>query len=105
MPRPIVGRAGRGRAGARRARAVAPQYFWLWAPVNFDDVCTHFDVNEHADGQHWHHSGFCAPVLGEPASDPVLDTGGLSVSAQPMASVDCKSTGRPAPPPPAPRSR
>jgi hypothetical protein len=41
-----------------------PQFFWLWAPVNFDDVCTHFDVNEDARGVAWHESGFVVPVGG-----------------------------------------
>ncbi len=68
---------------------MAPQFYWLWAPVNFDDVCTHFDVNEHGDGQQWHRSGYVIPVLGDAATDPVLDTGGLSVSAEPMSSVQC----------------
>ena len=68
---------------------MAPQFYWLWAPVNFDDVCTHFDVNEHGDGQQWHRSGCVIPVLGDAATDPVLDTGGLAVSAEPMSSVQC----------------
>ena len=68
---------------------MAPQFYWLWAPVNFDDVCTHFDVNEHGDGQQWHRSGYVIPVLGDAATDPVLDTGGLAVSAEPMSSVQC----------------
>jgi hypothetical protein len=34
------------------------QFFWLWAPVNFDDLCTHMDCNEYADGRRWHESGF-----------------------------------------------
>ena len=68
---------------------MAPQFYWLWAPVNFDDVCTHFDVNEHGDGQQWHRSGYVIPVLGDAATDPVLDTGGLGVSAEPMSSVQC----------------
>jgi hypothetical protein len=38
------------------------QFYWLWAPVNFDDVCTHFDVNEHGDGRRWHETGFVVPV-------------------------------------------
>ncbi len=67
----------------------APQFYWLWAPVNFDDVCTHFDVNEAADGQQWHHSGFVVPALADADTDPVRDTGGLAVSAEPMASVSC----------------
>lgn len=63
-----------------------PQYCWLWAPINFDDCATHFDVNETERGERWHQSGFVLPVLGE--GDPVLDTGGLTVSAEPMRSVD-----------------
>ena len=63
-----------------------PQFFWLWAPINFDDGATHFDVNETADGARWHWSGFDVPAIGP--ADPVLDTGGLAVSAQPMRSVD-----------------
>ena len=27
-----------------------PQFYWLWAPVSFDDVCTHMDVCEDATG-------------------------------------------------------
>ena len=35
----------------------APQFYWLWAPVCFEDFGTVFDVNEYADGERWHHSG------------------------------------------------
>jgi hypothetical protein len=63
-----------------------PQFFWLWAPLNFDDGATHFDVNETADGERWHRSGFEIPLIGP--GDPVLDPGGLAVSAQPMRAVD-----------------
>ena len=35
----------------------APQFYWLWAPVCFDDFGTVFDVNEFSDGQRWHESG------------------------------------------------
>ncbi len=37
--------------------AQQPQFFWLWAPVCFDDFGTVFDVNEYADGERWHDSG------------------------------------------------
>jgi hypothetical protein len=40
----------------------APQFFWLWAPVNFPDVCTHFDVNEEGDGRRWHEFGAVVPT-------------------------------------------
>jgi hypothetical protein len=44
------------------APGAVPQFFWLWAPTNFDDVCVHFDVNEDADGRAWHECGFVVPV-------------------------------------------
>lgn len=36
---------------------VPPQFFWLWAPANFEELCTHFDVNENSDGSRWHQLG------------------------------------------------
>ncbi len=42
-----------------------PQFFWLWAPLNFPSFATHFDVNEFADGRRWHE---VAAIL--PASEP-----------------------------------
>ncbi len=40
------------------------QFFFLWSPVNFEDLCTHFDVNEEGDGTRWHEAGMIAPVGG-----------------------------------------
>lgn len=37
------------------------QFYWLWAPINFDSFATHFDVNEYADGRRWHETGFIVP--------------------------------------------
>lgn len=37
-----------------------PQFFWLWAPINFEGFATHFDVNELTDGKRWHETGFVA---------------------------------------------
>lgn len=37
------------------------QFFWLWAPVNFPSLATHFDVNEHGDGHRWHEVGAIIP--------------------------------------------
>jgi len=39
------------------APGMAPQFFWLWAPLHFDDVCTHLQVNEDADGRRLAASG------------------------------------------------
>ncbi len=44
------------------APGMLPQFFWLWAPVNFDDVCVHFDVNEDGEGRRWHANGNLAKV-------------------------------------------
>jgi hypothetical protein len=41
----------------------APQYFWLWAPIQFEDCCTHFDVNEDETGGRWHAFGSVLPAL------------------------------------------
>jgi hypothetical protein len=53
--RPVGERASSG------APVGEPQFFWLWAPVNFDGFATHFDVNEDAEGRRWHETGFVAP--------------------------------------------
>jgi hypothetical protein len=42
------------------APGLPPQFFWLWSPVHFDDVCTLFDSNEDADGRPWHRAGTIA---------------------------------------------
>lgn len=44
------------------------QFYWLWAPINYDDGATHFGVNEDALGHAWHSNGVFAPLLdaGEP---------------------------------------
>ena len=55
--------------GERAAGAPGPppQFFWLWAPINFDDMAVHFDVNERADGRRWHETGLIVPLGdGEP---------------------------------------
>lgn len=62
--------------------AALPQFFWLWAPANFEETCTHFDVNEYSDGSRWHQMGAIAKALPEAA-------------AQYMPSVDWKIAYRP----------
>ena len=42
------------------------QFFWLWAPVNFPSLSTHFDVNEHGDGRRWHEVGVISRTDGSP---------------------------------------
>lgn len=49
------------------APASPPQFYWLWAPLNFDDAVFLYDVNQDAAGQPWHEAAFLAPLgEGEP---------------------------------------
>ena len=60
-----------------------PQYFWLWAPLHFDDLCTHFDVNEEESGARWHAFGAVLPALAPEAPASAV----LPGSAQEMDRV------------------
>jgi hypothetical protein len=51
-----------GEQGPTGAPVGVPQFFWLWAPVNFPSRSTHFDVNEFGDGRRWHEVGAIAAV-------------------------------------------
>ena len=63
-----------------------PQYFWLWAPINFEGFSTHFDVNEHFDGRRWHEAGFVSLVpTGSKGPEP----------AEAMRAVDYRLEWRP----------
>jgi hypothetical protein len=46
------------------------QFFWLWSPSNFEDACTHFDVNENPDGSRWHEFGAIAKT--DPSAPPEI---------------------------------
>ena len=50
-----------------------PQFFWLWAPVNFPSLSAHFDVNEYGDGRRWHETGTLVRVGGEPEMMRTVD--------------------------------
>jgi hypothetical protein len=39
-----------------------PQYFWMWAPLQFDDCSTFFATNELPDGNPWHRSAMISPL-------------------------------------------
>jgi hypothetical protein len=43
--------------------ARVPQVFWLWAPLHFDDCCTHMALHEHSDGSRWLQTGLILPLL------------------------------------------
>ena len=46
-----------GEPAVTGAPVTEPQFFWLWAPVNFPSLSTHFDTNEYGDGRRWHEVG------------------------------------------------
>ena len=46
-----------------------PQVFWLWAPLHFDDCCTHMALHEHSDGSRWLQTALVVPLL-ESAAAP-----------------------------------
>jgi hypothetical protein len=41
------------------------QYYWLWAPLNFDDCVAHYFLNDDAAGEAWNTNGIVMPLLGE----------------------------------------
>jgi hypothetical protein len=41
-----------------------PQLFWLWAPLHFDDCCTHLALFEMADGERWVEQALIVPPAG-----------------------------------------
>lgn len=43
--------------------ATPPQFFWLWAPLHFDDHCTHFALIDDAHGRHTYASACRVPLL------------------------------------------
>ena len=73
---------GVGEREAGAPNAEPPQFFWLWAPLNFEDCCLHFGVNEDAAGQAWHSSGCRVALLGD--GDSPTDPAGI----ERMAGVD-----------------
>lgn len=44
------------------APAAPPQFYWLWAPMNFDDCITLYHNNADADGSSWNTRGVVAGV-------------------------------------------
>lgn len=52
--------------GIRDPQPLAPpglnQFYWLWAPANFDDCITLYSLNDDEEGNPWHENGIIAPV-------------------------------------------
>jgi hypothetical protein len=54
-----------------------PQVFFLWAPIHWEDHCTHALVFEDADGIPWHEDGMIVPAYDEPRALPGVEDPGL----------------------------
>ena len=53
-----------------------PQVFFLWAPLHWEDECTHFGLFEDGDGHTWHHDAAIVPTYATPDDVPgVMDPG------------------------------
>ncbi len=48
-----------------------PQVFWLWAPLHFEDRCTHLALHERSDGTRWLETALVLPR--QPSSQPPSD--------------------------------
>jgi len=79
-----VGEPESGGAPARRL----PQVYFLWAPIHWQDHCTHFGTFEDESGYPIHQDGAIVPAYGSLAEIPgVMDPG-----IRAMASVEHKIT-------------
>ena len=54
------------------APAAIPQFYWLWAPLNFDDAVFLYDVNQDQTGEAWHQGAFLA-ALGDVEPQALFD--------------------------------
>ena len=70
----------------------APQFFWLWTPTIFPDVCTHFALNHDEHGKPWHQSGAIVPRIS--AHDPTIDPGRVQRATTAEADISWQQGGR-----------
>ena len=54
-----------------------PQIFFLWAPLHWDDHCTHFGIFEDERGQPWHSHGAIVPAYEQLDAIPDVEDPGL----------------------------
>jgi hypothetical protein len=59
------------------------QIFWLWAPLHFDDCCTHLALFEHADGERWLEQALVVPLLPDDSEPEHLGRSDVTVEWMP----------------------
>ncbi|MEM8696543.1 MAG: hypothetical protein AAGE05_11020 [Pseudomonadota bacterium] len=52
-----------------------PQFYWLWAPLNFPDHATFFHTNDDADGEGWNRRAVIDALGGEPVDYDSVEYG------------------------------
>ncbi|MCP5057178.1 MAG: hypothetical protein GY937_10690 [bacterium] len=55
----------------------APQFSFLWAPLHWNDRCTHMGVFENEYGEAWHWDGMICPVYDTPDKIPGVEDPGV----------------------------
>ena len=55
--------------------------FFLWAPLHWEDRCTHMGVFEDPHGNPWHFDGMICPVYGDPDAIPGTEDPGVELLA------------------------
>ncbi|MGH0029605.1 MAG: hypothetical protein ACQGVC_07430 [Myxococcota bacterium] len=56
-------------AGGAPSRSL-PQVFFLWAPIHWQDQCSHYGLFDDGDGFTWHHDGMLVPAYESPDEIP-----------------------------------
>jgi hypothetical protein len=51
--------------------AASPQFYWLWAPLHFDDRVVLYDIAADEEGEGWHESAFVVPADGQADPEPM----------------------------------
>lgn len=63
-------------------RMEMPQFFFVWAPLQWKNRCTHFATFEESDGRAWHQDGALVPAYENPDDIPGVNDPGIQYMAR-----------------------
>ena len=69
-------------------QSIDAQIFFLWAPIHWNDRCTHFGAFENRHGRMWHFDGAILPVYDDPAAIPGSEDPNTEVMAAGEHEID-----------------
>lgn len=58
--------------GQPNPMSTGPQFYWLWAPLNFENFGAHYFVNDDSHGRAWNSNGVIIPTLDNPNAMPEM---------------------------------